>query len=125
MYVTEKYFSPTIMGEPVSVFYHYTTVEGLRGIMAQGKIVPNPNPETQNPGILGDGLLHQDGPHKLQRGNCFQQLWVNNLKYLFSNPIQGQLEGEAEECGGLYRCQDRPCPLSLGGNRQVVIMKLF
>ena len=44
------------MGEPVpvSVFYHYTTIEGLRGIMAQGKIVPNPNPETQNPGILGD-----------------------------------------------------------------------
>ena len=54
MNITEKYSSPTAMSEPVSVFYHYTTIEGLRGIMAQGKIVPNPNPETQNPGILGD-----------------------------------------------------------------------
>ena len=51
-------FSDANMGEPASIFYHYTTLQGLSGIKAQGAIMPSLccNPSIHNHFLAGIDL---------------------------------------------------------------------
>ena len=51
-------FSDANMGEPASIFYHYTTLQGLNGIKTQGAIMPSLccNPSIHNHFLAGIDL---------------------------------------------------------------------